>query len=263
MSTTNYLTGAPNWIDLGTPDLDAARAFYGELFGWEFQSAGPEAGGYGLFRTEGGTVAGAMTVTAEQGPPAWSVYFQTPDADATVSAARDNKGQVSLQPMDVMDQGRMAMASDVFGADFGLWQPRANKGMDVTMEVNSLCWVELYTRDVPEATGFYRSVLGWKSEDTTFPGGVYTMVRPAEGDEGSAFGGVAELATDPSEKDSDPHWLIYFEVQDPDAFCARAEELGGTVRMAPVDLDEVGRFAKLTDPQGARFAIIKPVPQQG
>ncbi len=39
--------GAPNWVDLGTPDLDGALAFYGGLFGWELLPGGPEVGGTG------------------------------------------------------------------------------------------------------------------------------------------------------------------------------------------------------------------------
>jgi uncharacterized protein len=48
MLTTDYASGAPNWLDLGCPDTAAAAAFYGAVFGWDFQSAGPEAGGYGF-----------------------------------------------------------------------------------------------------------------------------------------------------------------------------------------------------------------------
>jgi uncharacterized protein len=43
--STDYVPGAPDWVDLGTPDVDAAVAFYGAVLGWHFQSAGPEAGG--------------------------------------------------------------------------------------------------------------------------------------------------------------------------------------------------------------------------
>lgn len=45
MLTSTDVPGGPNWLDLGTPDIDAAAAFYEGTFGWQFQSAGPEAGG--------------------------------------------------------------------------------------------------------------------------------------------------------------------------------------------------------------------------
>src|ERR1700751_3895894 len=38
--------GAPCWIDLTTSDVDRAQEFYGPVFGWTYESAGPEYGGY-------------------------------------------------------------------------------------------------------------------------------------------------------------------------------------------------------------------------
>lgn len=45
MLTIPYVHGAPNWLDLGTPDLDGALGFYGALFGWTFRSAGRRPAG--------------------------------------------------------------------------------------------------------------------------------------------------------------------------------------------------------------------------
>jgi len=257
MLTTRYVTGAPNWIDLGTPDIEVANAFYGGLFGWEFLSAGPEAGGYGMFQLSGKTVAGGMTVTEEQGPPAWSVYFQSPDADATAKAVEQGGGSVVFEPMDVFDFGRMAIFTDPTGVAFATWQPKENKGLDVVTDENSFCWAELYTQDPATAVSFYESVFGWEVSEMPFPGGTYTMVKPAEGAEDSGFGGVVPLASDPVEAEAGAYWLPYFEVADVDATVAKATELGGKVRMAPIDMEGVGRFAKLADPYGARFAVIK------
>ena len=47
MLSTNFADGAPVWVDLGTPDVARAAGFYGSVLGWQFESAGPEAGGYG------------------------------------------------------------------------------------------------------------------------------------------------------------------------------------------------------------------------
>ncbi|MEU4464654.1 VOC family protein [Streptomyces sp. NPDC024017] len=261
MLTTRYVTGAPNWIDLGTPDIDGAAAFYGGLFDWRFQPGGPEVGGYGLFQLGGRTAAGGMQTTPEQGPPSWTVYFQAPDADATARVAEQARGSVTVQPMDVQDLGRMAILTDQAGVPFGLWQPGRNKGMEVVREPGSLCWVELYTADVPAAAAFYHSVLGLETFGADFVGGIYTTFSPAGESEDAMFGGVVPLADDPGEEEA--YWLPYFEVADPDAIVARAEELGGTVRLPATHLPSVGRLAKLTDPYGARFAVIRSEPQQG
>jgi predicted enzyme related to lactoylglutathione lyase len=262
MLTTRYVTGAPNWLDLGTPDIDGATAFYGGLFGWEFEPGPPEAGGYGFFRLAGKTAAGGMQTTPEQGPPSWTVYFRTPDADATAKAAEEAHGSVLMQPMDVMDQGRMAILADKAGVPFGIWQPGRNKGLDVTQEPGSLCWVELYTADLPMAAYFYRAALGLETYGVEFPGGTYTTVLPDGQGEDGMFGGIVPLADDPLEARAGAYWMPYFEVTDTDETVAKAQELGGSVRLPGTDVPGVGRVAKLADPYGARFAVIKSAPRQ-
>lgn len=263
MLTTRYVTGAPNWIDVGTPDIEGASSFYGGLFGWQFQPGGPETGGYGLFQLDGRTTAGGMQTTEEQGPPSWTVYFQTPDADATAKAAEQAHGAVLVQPMDVLDMGRMAILADKAGVGFGLWQPGTNKGLDVMNEPGTLCWLELYTTDVPAAAGFYNTTLGMETFALDFYGGTYTTFSPAGQGEDAMFGGVVDKADDPAEADAPAYWLPYFEVTDTDATVTRAQELGGTVRVPATDLPDIGRIAKLTDPYGARFAVIKSAPVPG
>ncbi|WP_327319296.1 VOC family protein [Streptomyces sp. NBC_01235] len=262
MLTTRFVNGAPNWIDVGTSDIDGATSFYGALFGWRFQSAGPDAGGYGFFQLDGKTVAGGVQTTPEQGPPSWTVYFQTPDAESTAKAAEQAHGRVFFPPMDVMGQGTMAVLADQAGVPFGLWQPALTKGFDVANEPGSLCWVELYTPDIAAAAAFYHATLGLETSAVPFPGGTYTCVNPSGAGENAMFGGMVPLADDPTEAESGPYWLPYFEVAEVDTVVAKAAELGGRVRMPATDVESVGRIAKLADPYGARLAVIKSVPQE-
>ncbi|WP_406390503.1 VOC family protein [Streptomyces sp. NBC_00887] len=261
MLDPSFVTGAPNWTDLGTPDIEAATAFYQGLFGWELVPGGPETGGYGTYQLRGKTVAGVMTVPEDQGKPSWSVYFQTPDADATVRAVEKAGGSAAFPPMDVLDYGRMGGFKDNADAYFGVWQPGTNTGLGMIMEPGSLIWSELYTPDVPAAAAFFRTVFGWETEGMTYPGGTYTMVRPA-GSAGadSSFGGLVQIDEVPSEAAAGPHWLPYFAVEDVDATLADATRLGGRVTLAPMDVENVGRIANLADSAGAAFAVIKPAP---
>lgn len=112
MLSTHFVTGAPSWLDLGSTDTAAAADFYAAVFGWRFDSAGPEAGGYGFFRKDGRTVAAVGPLTEEGASPAWTVYFQTPDADATAKAVEQGGGTVRVEPFDVMDAGRMSCLTD-------------------------------------------------------------------------------------------------------------------------------------------------------
>lgn len=263
MLTTRFVDGAPNWIDVGTPDIEGTTAFYGGLFGWEFRSAGPDAGGYGFFRLADRIVAGGTSTAPEQGPPAWTVYFRGPDADATARAAQQARGSVPMPPTDVMGQGRTAILADQAGVPFGVWEPHLLEGFGAAGEIGSLCWVELYTPDIARAAAFYHSVLGWETSAVTFPDGVYTSVNPAGTGDDGMFGGLVPLADDPTEAETgSPHWLPYFGVDDTDAVVARAVDLGGRVRMPATSLAGVGRLARLEDPYGARFAVLKGDPRQ-
>ncbi|MEU8708911.1 VOC family protein [Streptomyces sp. NPDC048565] len=263
MLDPSFVTGAPNWIDLGTPDVDAATTFYNGLFGWDLVPGGPETGGYGMYQLRGRTVAGVMTVPEEQGKPSWSVYFQTPDAEATARTVEQAGGTAAFPPMDVLDYGRMGGFTDGAGAYFGVWQPGTNTGLGMIMEPGAFIWSELYTPDVPAAAAFFHTVFGWQTDAMSFPSGAYTIVRPADGESGdSAFGGIVPIDSVPGQAEAGPHWLPYFAVEDTDATVATAERLGGRATTAATDVPEVGRVATFTDPAGAAFAVIKPAPRQ-
>lgn len=255
MLTTNYLPGVPTWIDLGSPDIDKTVAFYTGVFGWEFQSLGPEAGGYGFFRHGGRTVAALGPLTDGDASAAWTTYFRTPDADATARAVADAGGAVRVEPFDVFTNGRMAQFTDPGEAPFAVWQPGDTDGLDLVGEPGSLGWVELQSPDVEAAQAFYRRVFGWTAAEVPVADGQYTVFTPADGGEDRVFGGVAEVP-----EGHPPHWLPYFEVVDVDAAADAVERLGGTVVLPPVDLGGVGRIAWLADQHSAKFAVIASAP---
>ncbi|MGK5641332.1 VOC family protein [Streptomyces sp. URMC 126] len=254
MLTTDFVTGSPTWLDLGSPDTGRAADFYGAVFGWDFESAGPEAGGYGFFRRDGATVAAVGPLTEEGASSAWTVYFRTPDADATAKSVEQGGGTVRVAPFDVMDAGRMACFTDPGGAEFAVWQPARVGGLERASEENALCWAELHVADPTAAYAFYRGVFGWRVTDMEVPGMVYKVLSTAEGDQRDAsFGGVAPL-----QEGDRPRWIPYFAVADPDAVVTSAEGGGGSVLMPAADVAGVGRIAWLADPYGAPFAIIRP-----
>ncbi|MER5649241.1 VOC family protein [Streptosporangium sp. NPDC002524] len=253
MLTTRYVPGAPNWIDLGTPDTEAATAFYGPLFGWSFESAGPRAGGYGFFQLDGKTVAAVGPLSEEGAVPAWTPYFQTSDADTTAKAVEQAGGTVRIAPDDVSTMGRMAGFTDPGGAEFAVWQPGTSKGLDLVTENGSVAWFEVYVPDPETIRPFYQAVFDWSIQDIAFGDMPYLLLSTAEG-ENSALGGVKPL-----QAGDRPHWLPYFEVADCDASVVRVRELGGDLVAPAADIEGVGRFAVVSDPHGARFAVITSV----
>ena len=246
---TAYEPGTPSWVDLSTPDPAAAKEFYGGLFGWEAADAGPveETGGYAMFTLRGKQVAGIGPLMDPNQPAVWSTYVSTDDADAAVGRAREAGAQVIVEPMDVMDAGRMAVVAHPAGGYVGLWQPGRHIGAELVNEPGSLTWNQLHTRDKDGAAAFYGAVFGWTVGD--FGGaGVWNL-----GDHG--IGGI--MGMPPGTPDEVPaFWMTVFSVADADESVAKASDLGGTIVSPPEDLEGIGRFALLTDPQGVYFGII-------
>lgn len=254
MLTTDFVTGSPNWIDLGSPDTGAAAAFYGAVFGWEFESAGPHTGGYGFFTRQGRPVAALGPLTEEGARSAWTVYFHSEDAEATTKLTEQHGGTVRVAPGDVMDQGRLAGLTDPSGAEFALWQPGATRGLAETSTEHTLLWVELHTTDPAAAVDFYRAVLGWVAKPFSDPTMGYTVLAPGERPE-EAFGGITQHGAEHGSS-----WNPYFAASDVAAVADRVLAAGGTVPMPPTDIPGVGRMCWLTDPFGADFAVLRGDP---
>jgi predicted enzyme related to lactoylglutathione lyase len=250
MLTTQYVPGAPNWIDLGSPDVPAAAAFYAAVLGWEFQSAGPEAGGYGFFRLGGETVAAVGPLTEPGAVSAWTLYFHTTDADATAKAVEQAGGTVRAEPFDVFTNGRMGAFTDPAGAEFAVWQPGETKGLDLVTAPGSLAWTELYVPEPNAVRPFYQAVFDFAIDEMPFGEATYIVMSASRGEDPS-LGGIMPL-----EPGGKPHWLAYFEVADCDAVIGAAQREGGALVAPAADIPGVGRFALLDDPHGARFAVI-------
>ncbi|MER6996156.1 VOC family protein [Streptomyces sp. NPDC000410] len=263
MITTDPVPGAPCWLDLGAPDVQAAAAFYGAVLGWEYE---PMEGGEdmegGMFRKDGKIVAGLGKLTEEGARSAWMIYYSVTDADATTRAVEQAGGTVRVAPMDLDEWGRMAQYSDPLGGQFAAWQPGTNTGVELMDAPGSLSWTELYTSDVAGAKKFYGDVFGWWYSDMELPGGggTYSLVTPAGAPEERMQGGIMGL---PKENlaltNGRPYWHPVFHVEDCDAAVAKVTGNGGNVQMGPEDAEGVGRLAVCVDPSNADFVVLTPV----
>jgi predicted enzyme related to lactoylglutathione lyase len=111
-------------------------------------------------------------------------------------------------------------------------------------------WHELLTNDTAGAAAFYPKVLPWRTAPSSMPG--YTIWMAGQ----TQIGG---LMAQPSEAGSTPpHWLVYVGTPSVDSTCSQAQGLGARVVKPPADIPNVGRFAVLSDPQGATFAVFTP-----
>ena len=130
---TAYAQGTPNWVDLQTTDQDAAKSFYGGLFGWQFDDQPmPQGPVYSMALKDGDVVAAIAPQSAGHGrpgaPPMWNTYIAVDDVDAAAERAKAAGGQVLMQPFDVMEAGRMTFVADPTGAVVGLWQATSTSG---------------------------------------------------------------------------------------------------------------------------------------
>ena len=275
-----YLPGVPCWVDTSQPEPEAAVAFYGGLFDWDFEDATPPGSGgkYFIARLRGGDVAAVGSVP-EGGPPVgvWNTYIWVDSADDIASKVLHAGGRVATDPFDVMDAGRMAVLADPEGAAFRAWQAREHKGARIVNEPGSLNFNGLNTRDPDAAKSFYGSVFGWTTlhvgdgaEAWRLPGyGDYLELRDAGlrarmAQAGAPAGFEDVVATlnplTADQPDVAPHWSVTFAVDDADVTAERAAKLGGHVIVPPFDAPWVW-MTVIADPQGATFTASKFVPE--
>jgi predicted enzyme related to lactoylglutathione lyase len=256
---SSHAPGAFCWCELSTTDQGKAVEFYRGLFGWDVVDQPLGAGEtYSTFKLRGLDAGAAHHLAQEQRsqgvPPHWGLYISVTNADEAVARAKDLGASVLAPPFDVLDAGRMAVLRDPGGAVFHVWEAKRHIGLRVVGEVGAFCWAELQTRDTAAAGRFYTQLFGWTAltgtADSPVPYTEFTV-------RGAAAPTAGMLAIDPAWGETPPHWFPYFQVARCDASVTRARTLGGQVFMEPTDIEKVGRFAVLSDPQGASFAVVQ------
>jgi len=248
------LVGKVVWNDLVTQDLDAARRFYGGLFGWTFeQTTSPEGQPYLLTRSGRILVAGMVAVNSpikDVELSRWLPYMSVRDVDASVSRATAAGATVLVSPRDV-NLGRVAVIEDKEQTVLGLARSRIGDPDDATTApaAGRVVWTELLATDPAAASRFYQTVIGITAHTIERHGGPYTLLSE---------GGIdrAGILKNPSD-DAAPVWLTYFGVEDPVSAAARVEALGGKVILPPSPQLRDGTMAVVTDPTGALFALQK------
>jgi len=249
---SGYTPGTFCWSELTASDQDAAKAFYGALFGWEADDrpVGDAGSYYSMQLIDGKPVAAIAAQPQQQRdagvPSLWNSYVSVDSADAVADRAKELGATLHAPPFDVMSVGRMAVIQDPQGAFFMPWEPRDHFGAALVNQPGALVWNELQSPELDASAAFYGDLFGWQLEEqSTGALGRYLMIKNGD----SYNGGMREL-TPPSP----PNWLMYFGVEDVEQGLAKVSELGGSTIAGPIDI-EIAKIAVVADPQGAVFAL--------
>jgi len=251
-----HAPGSFCWVELGTTNASAAKTFYNALFGWQSQDMpmGPDQF-YTMLNLGGKTVGALYNLDKnmlQMGiPPHWMLYIAVSNADEAAAKAKALGATVMKEPFDVFGAGRMAVIRDPAGATFCIWQANQHGGTQLAGEPNTLCWSELWTSDTAKAVEFYTKLFGWTTKKSTDAPTEYIELS----NQGCPMGGMMQIMKEWG--NVPPAWAPYFMVTDCDASAAKINQLGGSTKMPPTDIPKVGRFAVVTDPQGAVFQIIQ------
>ncbi|MFF5701549.1 VOC family protein [Streptomyces sp. NPDC012794] len=251
--------GAPCWVDAMFTDVEAAKEFYGDVLGWTFGEASSEYGNYTQAYSDGKAVAAVVPpMPGGDAPSQWCLYFASRDAAATADKIKAAGGTLVMETMRVGSFGTMAIAREPSGAVFGVWQPGEHKGFEKLGEPGAYAWAEVFTRDPDAADEFLSKVFPYESQqmeagDDPEAAGMDFKVFSIGGPRNPVLGRMRMGEDFPPEIPS--YVQVYFAVPNCDEAVEKTRKHGGQLHFGPMD-SPFGRFAALTDPQGAAFAVI-------
>lgn len=246
------LVGKAVWHDLVTNDLDAAKRFYGGLFGWNLETSRTGRGQDYVLARDGDVYVAGLLQAAPRADGAnvsrWLPYLSVGDVDTAVRRATSAGGEVIVAPRNV-PLGRVAAIADDQGAIIGLARSNVGDPDDATTAgaVGRVVWNELVAEDSVEAARFYERVFGYRASEIERRGGRYVLLAASGADR-------AGILQEPA-PEWPAVWLTYFGVADPVAAAAAAENLGGKVLLAPSAELRDGTIAVVEDPAGAVLVL--------
>ena len=242
------------WYELMTTDVEAAKAFYGNVVGWGTQNASIPGMTYTLFTAGGTAVSGLMDLPEDASKmgakPCWIGYVSVDDVDATAERIKQLGGTVQVPPTNIPGIGRCSIVADpqmVTLAVLKRLQPGQQRPPDIGMR-GGVGWHELVDADWEKAWAFYGELFGWQKGDGASGAlGTYQLFSAAGQTIGGMFSKPPMLA--------DPSWLFYFNIGDIDAAAKRVTAASGQILDGPIEVLRGRWIIQCTDPQGAMFAL--------
>lgn len=254
MSDQHDWAGRFVWYDLMCTDVDAAKAFYGEVLGWQFQPMPMGGVTYHVIKSDDRMQGGIMPLDPGFPLPShWMSYLSVSDVDAACEQVSALGGEVCHAAFDLPNVGRTAIVADPNGAPFHLFRSDTPGGShyEGMPQPGWFCWTQLLTGDVEKASAFYTALLPWETHGgPDAASGQVTFQRP-----GDPFP-LASMMPRPAEAKAErDHWLPYVTVVDCAETTRRAEEQSAKILVRNMDIGDMATMSVLTDPTGAQVAL--------
>jgi predicted enzyme related to lactoylglutathione lyase len=252
-STGIHTPGRWVWAELFADNVDAAKTFYREVFGWKYESTGAGKDAYTLVRADGRPIAGIVHFAKPADAVRsgrWLAFMSVPDVARAASRTNDAGGKVIVAPRVIPGRGEVAVLADPEGALFGVIRSAAGDPTDTFPAENAWLWLELWSKDTSRMADFY------------VPIGDYTVSRQeAAGDMTELYlvaGGYPRAAVlELKRTDLPSTWLPYVRVMDLKQTLANVTRAGGRVVVEPAPNIRNGKVAVFVDPLGAAVAVVE------
>ena len=244
------------FFQLVTPDLTAAKQFYGGLFGWTFQDVpgtrSPYAEALLGAKPVGGLVQHGMPPD-EKRQTAWLEFFSAPEVEAIVKLATDHGAKVLAPLHDVPGRGREAVLADPQGAVFAVLASASGDPPAVLNPVGDWIWRSLITHDPAMDADFYHAVFGLQTYTLPSAPGQQHLLLASE----NYARATANSFPGAPNPDAHAHWLGFVRVDNAQAAASKALSLGGHVLVQPRPDRHGGMIAVVADPMGAPVGLFE------
>ena len=243
------------FVELVTPDLAAAKQFYGGLFGWTFRDIQDGGKEYAEVLLDGRPVAGMIQKklpASEHRQPAWLSFFAVGDVDAAKKVALENAAKVLFEPHSIPDRGREAVFADPEGAVFAVLASSSGDPPDVLAAPGEWIWTSLFSSDADADAAFYQKLFDYEVFELPSSEGAQHLLLASDNY------ARASINTLPSNRpNARPHWLNFVRVKDAAEMAAKVVALGGRVVVEPRVDRNGGKVAVVADPLGAHFGLLE------
>ena len=263
-ASREHHVGKVIWADLVTPDVEGAKRFYGQLFGWTFRDV-PGDPNYTVAWSGDEAVAGIYLKPIPSGEthqPSWLTFLAVRNVKHAAKAAAADGGKVLVQPVSFPHRGRQAVLADPDGAVFAVLAAEGGDPPDYLAEPGHWIWSSVLVSDPQRETAFYHSLFGYEIFDLADDSASRNASAPETSgqhyvlaNDHFARAGLHVLPADAVKRH--PHWMNFVRVSDATAASQKAVALGGKVLVEPRPDRHGGQLAILADPAGAAFGVME------